>query len=68
MPQSYSKKKFFFPYSPVVTFIIAAMLSGAASLFLCEALSAIPENNKFQVRFKILHFSLNIKLILIMTS
>ncbi|GBB94193.1 hypothetical protein RclHR1_23090001 [Rhizophagus clarus] len=33
---------------PVITFIVATVLSGAASLFLCEALSSVSGNNKFQ--------------------
>ncbi|POG78282.1 hypothetical protein GLOIN_2v1853035 [Rhizophagus irregularis DAOM 181602=DAOM 197198] len=33
---------------PVITFVVATVLSGAASLFLCEALSSVSGNNKFQ--------------------
>ncbi|RHZ72484.1 hypothetical protein Glove_242g37 [Diversispora epigaea] len=35
-------------FIPIIIFVIALLLSGSASLFLCEALSTIPGNNRFQ--------------------
>ncbi|CAI2164001.1 17661_t:CDS:2 [Funneliformis geosporum] len=42
---------------PVITIIVAIMLGGAASLFLCETLSAVPGNNKFQKQVEFSHLS-----------
>ncbi|CAG8739461.1 2480_t:CDS:2, partial [Cetraspora pellucida] len=37
---------------PLLAFIIAILLSGAASLLLCESLSAQPENERFQKKIE----------------
>ncbi|CAG8474213.1 10553_t:CDS:2, partial [Funneliformis mosseae] len=42
---------------PVITFVMAIVLGAAASLFLCEALSAVPGNNKFQKQVEFSHLS-----------
>ncbi|CAG8454272.1 13435_t:CDS:10 [Cetraspora pellucida] len=39
-------------FIPLLAFIIAILLSGAASLLLCESLSAQPENERFQKKIE----------------
>ncbi|CAG8498628.1 22948_t:CDS:2 [Dentiscutata erythropus] len=44
-------------FIPLLVFIIATLLSGAATLFLCESLSSQRGNDKFQNKIEFTHFS-----------